>query len=93
MTGIFSDIMNLTDCVGFSDSRVRPQQVKTRVVRVVSLMVEKELGERNFGFDLLTAMYNDNCSCPIAEHSRTMALIALIEAVHVNILSGSPVLR
>ena len=28
--GIFSDIMNLTDCVGFSDSLVIPQQVKTR---------------------------------------------------------------
>ena len=28
--GVFSDIMNLTDHVGFSDSLVLPQQVKTR---------------------------------------------------------------
>ena len=28
--GVFSDIMNLTDCDEFSDSRVIPQQVKTR---------------------------------------------------------------
>ena len=32
LTGIFSDIMNLKDRVGFSDSRVLPQQVKTRIV-------------------------------------------------------------
>ena len=30
LTGIFSDIMNLKDCVGFSDSLVLQQQVKTR---------------------------------------------------------------
>ena len=27
---VFSDIMNLTECDRFSDSRVIPQQVKTR---------------------------------------------------------------
>ena len=29
LAGIFSDIMNLKDCVGFSDSLILPQQVKT----------------------------------------------------------------
>ena len=30
LMGIFSDIMNLKDCVGFSDSLVLPQQIKAR---------------------------------------------------------------
>jgi hypothetical protein len=41
--------MNLKDCIGFSDSRVLPQQ--SLVVGVISVLVEKELGERTFGFD------------------------------------------
>ena len=44
--GIFSDIMNLKGCVGFSDSLVHPQQ--RLVVGVISAMVEKELGEKEF---------------------------------------------
>jgi hypothetical protein len=40
LTGIFSDIMNLKDRIGFSGS-----------LGVIAAMVEKELGERNFGFD------------------------------------------
>ena len=43
--------MNLKDCVGFSDSLVLSQ--KRLVVGVISAMVEKELGERNIGFDSL----------------------------------------
>ena len=49
LTGILSDIINLIDCVGFSDSLVLPEQVKTHSGGY--LAVEKELGERNFGFD------------------------------------------
>ena len=49
LTGIFSDILNLKDRVGFSDSLVLPQQ--RLVVGVISAMVEKELGEMNFGYD------------------------------------------
>ena len=41
-TGIFSDFMNLKDCVGFSDSLVLQQQVKTSKVGVISAMVENE---------------------------------------------------
>ena len=41
--------MNLKDRVGFSDSLVFPQQ--RFVVGVILAMAEKELGERNFGFD------------------------------------------
>ena len=41
-----------TFSVGFSDSLVLPQQVKTPSARYLA-MVEKELGERNFGFDSL----------------------------------------
>ena len=44
--------MNLTGCVGFSDSLVLPQQVKTPS-RVYLAHGEKELGEINFGFDSL----------------------------------------
>ena len=36
LTGILSDIMNLKDRVGFSDSRVLPQQVKTHSVGYIS---------------------------------------------------------
>ena len=43
--------MNLKDRIGFSDSLLLPQ--KRLVVGVISAMVEKELGERNFGFDSL----------------------------------------
>ena len=48
--GIFSDIMNLRDCIGLYDSLLLPQQVKTRIGGI-SPMGEKELGQRNFGFD------------------------------------------
>ena len=44
--------MNLTDCVGFSDSLVLPQQVKTPSGSYHA-HGEKELRERNFGFDSL----------------------------------------
>ena len=44
-------MMNLKDCVGFSDSLVLPQQIL--VVGVISAMLEKEFVERNFGFDSL----------------------------------------
>jgi hypothetical protein len=49
LTGIFSDIMNLKGCVGFSDFLVLPQQ--RLLVGVISAMVEKELGKLNFCFD------------------------------------------
>ena len=44
LTGIFSDIMNLKDRIGFSDSWVLPQQVKTRSVGYLG-HGEKELGD------------------------------------------------
>ena len=45
-------IMNLTDCDGFSDSRVIPQQVKTcSGVYVAHGEYGYELGEINFGSD------------------------------------------
>ena len=47
LTGIFSDIMNLKDCVRFSDSLVLPQQLKTRSGGI-SPMVEKNWGGLSF---------------------------------------------
>ena len=55
LTRIFSDITNLKDCIGFSNSLVLPQQ--RVVVGVISAMVEKELGERNFGFKCLKSRF------------------------------------
>jgi hypothetical protein len=43
--------MNLKDCVGFSECLVLPLQ--RLVVGVILALVEKDMGERNFGFDSL----------------------------------------
>ena len=55
----FSVIRNLKDCVGFSDSLVLPQQVKTRSGGILAV-VEKELGERNFGLQRIKARLKRN---------------------------------
>ena len=47
---MFSDIMNLKDCVGFSDSLVLPQQAKTRSGGYLGHGGEG-IGGRNLGFD------------------------------------------
>ena len=44
------------DCVGFSD--VSGASSTRLVVGVISAMVKKELGERNFGFDSLKSRLN-----------------------------------
>ena len=49
--------MKRLDCVGFSD--VSGISTTRLVVGVIAAMVEKELGERNFGFDSLKYMNRD----------------------------------
>ena len=52
---IFSDIMNFKDCQVL---RLSGTSAMRLVVGVISAMVEKELGDRNVGFDSLKSRLN-----------------------------------
>ena len=55
--GIFSDIMNVTDRVGSPTLWYFHNKLR-RLVGDISPMGDKELGERNFGFDSLKSRLN-----------------------------------
>ena len=76
--------MNLKDYFGFSDVSGTPQQVRL-AVGVISVMVGKELGEKNLDFDSLKSRLNHDMEekgivavcrlgAPVGVHKRYQSL-------------------